>query len=359
MRDKESNSENTKYFRAWDNIKEVKENGQEVLRLPQKVVDSLVKKKYGVFGHSGVQVCGWTKKSLTGKGVCYKEKFYGIDCHSCMEFTPAVMWCQENCTFCWRPMEFMKNIDIKEHEVDSPEEIVENLKKEREKLLIGLKGHHSIDREKLDDSWDPSHFAISLSGEPSMYPHLDKMVEYLKNLSKTKSIFVVTNGQVPSYFKEIENEPKYQPTQLYVSIESPNKELFDKINRSLHLDGWDRLLESLERMSSMKNTRKVFRMTHIKGLNDLDSQMEDYKNLVETGKPDFIEIKSYMHIGPSRTRHHSPEQMPEFVDVEEFSKRLETYLGNYEYVDSAPNSRITLLKRKNSIFNELIEKFEN
>ena len=53
------------YFREWDNIVETKSNGKQVLRLPQKTVDSLIKKQYGVFGHSAVQICSWTKKAMT------------------------------------------------------------------------------------------------------------------------------------------------------------------------------------------------------------------------------------------------------------------------------------------------------
>ncbi len=154
------------FYRRWDNIKEEKSDGTKVLRLPQNVIDSLEKKHYGVFGHSAVQVCGWTKKSLTGKGVCYKEKFYGIECHSCMEFSPAAMWCQQNCTFCWRPMEFMKYVEIKADEVDNSKEIVDNLLIKRKKLLSGFGGHPDADLKKLKEAQSPSHFAISLSGEP-------------------------------------------------------------------------------------------------------------------------------------------------------------------------------------------------
>ena len=89
----------TKIERRETDNQEIIENGKERLRLPEKVVNSLTKKQYRVYGHSGVQICGWNKKALKDEGVCYKQKFYGIECHSCMEFSPAVMWCQENCTF--------------------------------------------------------------------------------------------------------------------------------------------------------------------------------------------------------------------------------------------------------------------
>ena len=348
---------NSTYYRAWDTEKEITEDGSKRLRLPKKVVSSLVKKQYGIYGHSGVQICGWTKKSLANKGVCYKQKFYGIECHSCMEFSPAVMWCQENCSFCWRPMEFMKNIEINENEVDDFRTIVDNLMLERKKLLSGFNVNHGADEIKLKEAQNPSHFAISLSGEPTMYPYLDKMVEYLKELPRTKSVFVVTNAQIPEFFEKLEKNPNAQPTQLYISLEAPNRDIFDKINMSLYKDGWVRLEKSLKIFSKL-SCRKLIRFTMIKGLNDKEDQFESYKELIEFGKPDFIEIKAYMHLGMSQGRH-SKEQMPEFNEVMEFANKFGKFLKNYDVVDFAPNSRIVLLRRKDSKYKVYLEKFEN
>lgn len=345
------------YYRAWDNVKEEKDDGSTVLRLPDRVVDDLTKKQYGVYGHSAVQVCGWTKKSLTSKGVCYKQKFYGIECHSCMEFSPAVMWCQENCSFCWRPMEFMKNIEIDADQVDNFKDIIDNLMEQRKKLLSGFGGHPAVDRKKFVEAQTPSHFAISLSGEPTMYPHLDKMVSYLKDLPKTKSVFVVTNAQIPEFFEKLKADPKAQPTQLYISLEAPSKEFFNSINKSLYEDGWERLLKSLSVFSELE-TRRLVRFTQIKGLNDKEEQLDSYKELVELGKPDFVEVKAYMHLGMSQGRH-TRDQMPEFQEVVAFAKKMAEHLGNYDYIDAAPNSRIALLRRRGSKYNVYLEKYEN
>jgi tRNA wybutosine-synthesizing protein 1 len=343
--------------RAWENERITTNEGKIKERLPKKVVQTLEKKQYGIYGHSGVQVCGWTKKSLRDQGVCYKQKFYGIECHSCMEFSPAVMWCQENCSFCWRPMEFMKNIEIKPEYVDDVEDIIENLLEKRKKLLSGFNPGHGANEQKLKEAQIPSHFAISLSGEPTMYPKLDKMVEYLKTLPKTKSIFIVTNAQIPEFFEKLQNNPNAQPTQLYISLEAPTKELFDKVNMSLYDDGWERLLRSLSLFSTL-SCRRLVRFTQIKGLNDDTNYFKDYKELIELGKPDFVEIKAYMHLGMSQNRH-SKEQMPEFVEVVDFGKKLARYLGNYDYIDAAPNSRIVLLRRRDSNYTVHLEKFEH
>lgn len=345
------------YYRGWDNEVEKNEKGEEVLRLPQKVVSTLEKKQYGIYGHSGVQVCGWTKKALKGEGMCYKQKFYGIECANCMEFSPAVMWCQENCSFCWRPMEFMKNIEIDADKVDDVEDIIDNLMHKRKKLLEGFGGNPNVEKQDLNDSYTPSHFAISLSGEPTMYPHLDKMIDYLKKLPKTKSVFLVTNAQIPEFFEKLQEDPQSQPTQLYISLEAPTKEIFKEVNMSLYDDGWERLEKSLNTFSTLE-CRKLVRFTMIKGLNDKKEYFKEYKRLLDMGKPDFLELKAYMHIGMSQSRH-TKEQMPEFQEVVSFAKELADYLGDYEYIDAAPNSRIVLLRRKTSPYSIELKVFEN
>ena len=329
----------------------------EKLDLPEKIKNNLIKKQYGIYNHSAVQICSWTKKALTNRGVCYKEKFYGVDCSGCMEMSPVSMWCQHNCTFCWRPMEYMKNIEIDENQVDSPKDIIDNLIIQRKKLISGIGGHNQVDRKKWEEALIPKHFAISLSGEPTLYPKLNEMIRYLKSLETTKTIFIVSNGQKYEYFENLINDELSQPTQLYVSIDAPTEELYKKINCSVFSDGWNRTIKTLEALKKIK-CRTVYRMTQIKGLNDLDEHLESYSKIIEIGTPDIIEVKAYMHLGNSQMRH-TKDQMPEYVEVLEFAKKIIYINNNYEIVGEMEPSRIVILKRKDSKYETLIEKFEN
>ena len=57
----------------------------------------LEKQQYAFIGeHSAIKICEWTKRSLKDQGVCYKEKFYGINSHRCCQMTPAVNFCQNS-----------------------------------------------------------------------------------------------------------------------------------------------------------------------------------------------------------------------------------------------------------------------
>ena len=41
--------------------------------------------------HSSIKICDWTKKAIRGEGVCYKQKFYGINTIQCVQMTPTMI----------------------------------------------------------------------------------------------------------------------------------------------------------------------------------------------------------------------------------------------------------------------------
>jgi len=303
---------------------------------------------YGFAGnHSGVQICTWTRKALRGKGVCYKQKFYGIDCSRCCQMSPALAWCQENCTFCWRPMEWMRFTKMKKGEVDPPEKIITGCIEARRRLMSGIGGAHDVNSPLFDISFSkfPSHWAISLSGEPTIYPYLPELISVLKKNPEVRSIFLVTNGQEPTMLSRLARK-RALPTQLYVSVDAPTKELFGKINKSLYKDGWTRLNRTLSLLAKLK-CRRVIRFTLIRGINDSEEFFPLYAKLFEKSRADFIEIKAYMFLGASRNRLKM-ENMPMHEYVREWCGKFAVHLRNYEAINEDYLSRIVLFRRKGS-----------
>ena len=219
---------------------EVVENDQEnLIQIKPAITAQLKKAKYGVADHSTVELCHWTKKSFKHEGSCYKHQFYGILTHRCMEFSPAGMYCENRCVYCWRPMEFYDAMKMEPEQVAEPEQILRKLMSERKKLIDGFYGDSRNDNQRLDESLLPTHYAISLSGEPTMYPKLPELIKYLKSLEATKSIFLVTNGQEPDMIQKLQDEDAL-PTQLYLSTNAADYESFIKINKPKYDDSWER-----------------------------------------------------------------------------------------------------------------------
>ncbi|HKZ61557.1 MAG TPA: 4-demethylwyosine synthase TYW1 [Nitrososphaera sp.] len=319
----------------------VSHSTDNLIQITPQLKARLQKAKYGVYNHSAVELCHWTKKSFANEGSCYKHKFYGISTHQCMEMTPTAMNCENRCIYCWRPTEFYDTLQMPEELVDEPDVIVEQLMAERKKLINGYYGNAKNDKKKLDESLLPAHYAISLSGEPTMYPKLPQLIRYLKSLKATKSIFLVTNGQEPDMLRRLASEDAL-PTQIYLSTNASNKKMFHQINRPMHKDAWGRWWESLRFLATVR-TRTVLRMTLIRGYNDGPDFVGDFAEMMAQGDPHFIELKSYMHIGMSNQRLEQ-DHMLEMYEVRDFAAKLCERMPPFGVMDESEVSRIVVLQ---------------
>jgi tRNA wybutosine-synthesizing protein 1 len=328
--------------------------GDNLINITPSLQAKLRKAKYGVFNHSAVELCHWTKKSFYDEGNCYKHKFYGISTHRCMEMTPTAMNCENRCIYCWRPTEFYDTLQMPENLVDEPDAIIHQLLKERERLIIGFYGNSKSNKEKLDESLFPAHYAISLSGEPTMYPKLPDLIKYLKSLKNTKSIFLVTNGQEPEMINRLIKEEAL-PTQLYLSTNASNKKMFYQINRPKYKDAWDRWLKTLQILSRI-NTRTVLRITLIRNYNNDLNNIPEFVKIINQANPHFIEIKSYMHIGMS-TNRLKQDNMLEIREVREFTNILNKFLQCYNIMDESEISRIVVLQNQDRYVERLIKEY--
>ncbi|KAG2477686.1 MAG: S-adenosyl-L-methionine-dependent tRNA 4-demethylwyosine synthase [Nitrosopumilales archaeon] len=316
---------------------------EELIQIKPGVLQQLKKAKYGVADHSTVQLCHWTKKSFKNEGDCYKHKFYGISTHQCMEFSPAGMHCENRCVYCWRPMEFYDSLKMEPEIVAEPEEILTKLMEERRKLIMGHYGDIRSDKQKLDESLRPSHYSISLSGEPTMYPKLPELIKYLKSLKATKSIFLVTNGQEPDMIKRLSDEDAL-PTQLYLSTNAADYESFLKINRPRYKDSWERWNTTLEMLKEL-DTRTVLRITLIRNYNTSDEMIPALASMIKRSSPHFIEVKSYMHIGRSTNRLERTHML-EFDEVKRFASELASQSKIFSVMDESDISRIVVLQNQ-------------
>ena len=294
----------------------------------------LEKQGYRIVGnHSAVKTCQWTRNMLSRKGECYKYKFYGIRSHQCLQMTTS-FFCASRCKFCWRGLKAPVS-DKWYGSIDAPDEIASDSIKTHVKLLQGFKGSDKADKTLVKEMENVRHVALSLTGEPIAYP---KINELLKEFHKRRiSTFLVTNAQYPEKIKEIENA-----TQLYLSIDAPNKALLKKIDNPLFDDFWERMNNSLDLLKT-RNYRTCIRLTMIKNENMCNAG--EYAKLMQKGMPDFVELKSYMWIGGGRA-NYKLSNMPSMKEVQEFSKELLKFLPDYEYIAEHIPSRAVLIAKK-------------
>ena len=326
--------------------------------IPKKVRDSLEKMHYSLVGNSSaVQVCRWTKKSLKGEGGCWKEKFYGIDSHRCCQMSPAVMWCENSCLHCWRPIEYNLGGTMKGVKIDEPKEIIDKIIKARKKLMIGHKGDKNVPKEKYKESTEPNLFTLSLSGEATLYP---KLPELIKEIRKRKAIsFIVTNGQNPEMINKLEKQNAL-PTQLTVSTNAPNEKLFKIWHNSRKKDAWKEFNETLDLMKKLKGkVRRAIRLTLVRELNTdgkldkvtnmAEENVKEYAKLIRKADPDFVHVKGFKSLGYSRKRFQYDKQ-PFHEEIKSFGKKLlkelKSWDKDWKIMGEAERSTILLFSRR-------------
>jgi tRNA wybutosine-synthesizing protein 1 len=304
--------------------------------------------------HSAVQLCNWTKKSLKDEGVCFKEKFYGIKSHLCCQMTPSI-FCNNRCIHCWRDIS-NSSLDFP-IEPENPKEILDGAIKAQRKLLTGFKiDPHSkakqlsrANQEKLKEAQQPNQFALSLTGEPTLYPKIGELIKEIRSRKATS--FLVTNGLQPEVIQKL-IDTNNLPTRLYVSVNSSNKEEHKKFHRSLKENAWEKLMETLNLFQKIKKKNTtVFRMNLVKDLNMDDKFIPEFSELIKSSKPDFIELKSYMSVGFARERL-GYEKMPTHKEMLNFVRKLEATLHGtgYKLQDQHEASRAYVLcKNKNDL----------
>lgn len=304
------------------------------MSLNKKQVEKLESSGYrfvGSHNHTAAKICHWTKQSILDKGVCYKEKFYGIESHRCLQMAPAVPNCQQKCEFCWRDLSYTQT--QWEGEYDDPKTIIDEAVKAQNNLLCGFFGNDKANKEKLEESKTPTNAAISLAGEPMLYPEIDELIAEFNRRNFTT--FVVSNGQCVDKLKNLENEPY----QLYLSLDAPTKKIYNDVCQPQISEGWDNLNQSLDTLASF-NSRTCIRTTCVKGRNMTNP--EKYAELIKKASPDFVEIKAYMCVGSSRHRL-TPDNMPTFDEVKSFAQKIGENCGK-KIVNESEVSRVVLLQ---------------
>ncbi|HJK81749.1 MAG TPA: 4-demethylwyosine synthase TYW1, partial [Methanocorpusculum sp.] len=279
-----------------------------------------------------VKPCMWCKRALRGGEQCYKHQFYGIESWRCVQMTPTLR-CNQRCLFCWRSME---------HEITSeteltPEEIIAAIPRMQRKGLSGDKPWCDPERWETATS-RPNQYAISLSGEPTLYSRLPDLVDQLRTAGN--SVFVVSNGTIPQMIRKI------RPTQLYLSLDAADLNGYTELCRPMGNPAamWENIQTSLSLLQNKEDegVRTAIRTTLVKGYNDHNP--EGTASLIKKASPRFVEIKGNMYLG-YRERRLPETAEPAMDEIRTFARAVAQH-ADYQILDENAPSRVVCLVRK-------------
>jgi len=105
------------------------------------------------------------------------------------------------------------------------------------------------------------------------------------------------------------------------------------------------------------NTRTVLRVTLIRNYNDNKEMIPKFAKMFRESSPNFIEIKSYMHIGRSTNRlEHS--NMLEMEEVKNFSQQVAKESEIFSIMDESIVSRISVLQNNQRFIDRWIPTYQ-
>jgi wyosine [tRNA(Phe)-imidazoG37] synthetase (radical SAM superfamily) len=196
-------------------------------------------------------------------------------------------------------------------------------------------------RDTHAEAYSPSHAAISLGGEPVLYPFISEFVAEFRRRHFTT--FIVTNGTRPDLIKKMNT----LPTQMYVSMPVDSPQDYARICRPGSGKQWDNFLETLELLPTL-SCRTCIRITAIQSLNM--ERAEGFARLIERAYPNFIDIKAFTLEAASlligkRLQDHTPRKsfQPSFKELQAFAQRL-SEAGNFPIIEQVKKSRDILLR---------------
>ncbi|EGV62051.1 hypothetical protein CANTEDRAFT_125538 [Yamadazyma tenuis ATCC 10573] len=298
---------------------------KEMVAKDSPTYKSLTKQGYTIVGsHSGVKICRWTKSALRGRGSCYKFAFYGIKSHLCMETTPSLA-CSNKCVFCWRHGTNPVAKSNWRWVLDPPEKVMEGALQGHYQKIKQMRGVPGIQMDRFQEAFQVKHCALSLVGEPIFYPYINEFVQMLHE--QHISSFLVCNAQHPDNLAKLS-----KVTQLYVSIDAPNRKDLRNIDRPLNSDFWERMMACLDILRTVQShQRTVFRLTLVKGFNM--NEVKGYADMVIRAQPSQIEVKGATFCGSSNGNGNplTMQNIPFYEECKRFVEELTEELQSRGY----------------------------
>ncbi len=214
-----------------------------------------------------------------------------------------------------------------------------------DKLMDQLVTNEEDIKQAYNRALHPNHAAISLDGEPTLYPHIGEFVDTFRK--KKFTTFIVTNGTTPEVISELQ-ETNSLPSILYVTLPPPSISDYKHIHRPKIKDAWEKIHTTLKMLKDLK-TRTVLRITAVNHLNIQDKLVDGYVSKIEEIQPNFIDIKGFTLEGASmsisdRLDSDQPGSyyFPEFSELMHFANLVSDRSG-LKIVETHEKSRDILL----------------
>lgn len=131
---------------------------------------------------------------------------------------------------------------------------------------------------------------ITANGEPTMYPHLDELIQQINTIKGNIETLILSNSASlndPAVFETL-----LKLDQVKLSLDAATPETFKKIDRPAEGITIQTIIESIAQFSHAFSGKLFLEILFVKGINDTPSEVEALNHALQRIKCDRIDIGS-------------------------------------------------------------------
>jgi len=147
-----------------------------------------------------------------------------------------------------------------------------------------------VDELQISLTQHPNTEVITLTanGEPTLYPHLDELIQMIDTMKKETQTLILTNSATLSNPKTYKSLLKLD--QVKLSLDAVTSEVFKKIDRPHEDIDLSKLVESVIRFSHEYKGKLFIEVLFVKGLNDTDEEISAINKVLEDVRCERIDL---------------------------------------------------------------------
>ncbi|MDX1809742.1 MAG: radical SAM protein [Sulfurospirillaceae bacterium] len=209
-----------------------------------------------------------------------------------IDLSPALKQCSFDCVYC--ELKAAKPVDTMS-EVISVDEIITALKKALLKFP------------------DIDVITITANGEPTLYPHLDELVEAINNIKGDYKILILTNGA--SVVDKRTREILKKIDIVKFSLDCATQKCFKRIDRPLKGIQIEDIIENMQEFRREYNGLLIIEVLVVEGINDKEEEFEKISIALNKIKPDRVDVGSIDRPPAYNVKNVSSKRLIELAEL--------------------------------------------
>lgn len=186
-----------------------------------------------------------------------------------IDLSPSKKQCNFNCVYCELEA---KKAQEKQDEIISVTQIIKEVKAVLEKNI-------------------PFDFlTLTANGEPSLYPHLDELIDALKMIAKDKKILILSNGS--AVLDENKFKALLKLDVVKFSLDSAIPKTFYRVDKALKSIDLKKMIEKMAEFKTQFQGELVMEILVVKDLNDNEEEFGALNQALAKISPTRVDLST-------------------------------------------------------------------